>query len=189
MSSLKILPPHLHKKKLLYAHKLEKGYLKGQCHEIFWYFFISWIEAIWAPDKLRAVLACGESDSAQANTVRSRTLRRLTLRGVRNWNILKSKRANTAQSWTPGRLTLHGVENLIFRKSKSDQHCAEFCREQFCLCRPLLAFKGNVTQKRIHRCAIQTKAHIFYWLFKGLALKKKSTPCGVSLCGVEFFEL
>ena len=24
--------------------------LKGQCHKIFWPFFISWIEAIWAPD-------------------------------------------------------------------------------------------------------------------------------------------
>ena len=56
--------------------------LKGQCHEIFWNFFIAWIEAIWAPDKqakmvlhkssflrrnsrkirLRAVLACAESN-------------------------------------------------------------------------------------------------------------------------------
>ena len=25
--------------------------LKGQCHEIFRHFFISWLEAIWAPDK------------------------------------------------------------------------------------------------------------------------------------------
>ena len=25
--------------------------LKGQCHEIFCHFFISWIEAIWAPEK------------------------------------------------------------------------------------------------------------------------------------------
>ena len=69
---------------------------KGQCHEIFCHFFISWIQAIWAPDKqakivllissflrknsqkirLRAVLACAESDSTQANTARSRTLYR-----------------------------------------------------------------------------------------------------------------
>ena len=65
--------------------------LKGQCHKIFWNFFISWIEAIWASDKkakmvllkssfsrrysrkiwLRAVLACAESDSAQAYSVQS----------------------------------------------------------------------------------------------------------------------
>ena len=58
--------------------------------------------------------------------------------------------------------------------------CVEFCREQFCLCRPILAFKGNVKQKQIHRCAIQTKAHIFYKMFKALALKK-STLRTVSL--------
>ena len=66
--------------------------LKGQCHEIFFHFFISLIEAIWAPNEqskivllkssfsrrysqnqwLRAVLACAESDSPQANTARSR---------------------------------------------------------------------------------------------------------------------
>ena len=57
-------------------------FLKGQCHKIFCHFFISWIEAIWAPNKqskmvllknsfsrrysrnqwLRAVLACAESN-------------------------------------------------------------------------------------------------------------------------------
>ena len=62
--------------------------LKGQCHEILCDFFISWKEAIWAPDKqanmvllkksfsrrysqkirLRAVLACTELNSAQANS-------------------------------------------------------------------------------------------------------------------------
>ena len=65
--------------------------LKGQCHEIFCHFFISLIEAIWAPNEqskmvllknsfsrrysrnqwLCAVLACADSDS-----------RRLTLRRV-----------------------------------------------------------------------------------------------------------
>ena len=74
-------------------------FLKGQCHEIFWHFFISWIEAIWAPDKqakmvllkssfsrrnsrkirLRAVLDCAESkieifaNPKLANTARSQT--------------------------------------------------------------------------------------------------------------------
>ena len=83
-----------------------RKYLKGQCHEICWHFFISWIKAIWAPDKqakmvllkssfsrrnsrkirLRAVLACAESkieifaNPKLANTARSHTLRRLTLR-------------------------------------------------------------------------------------------------------------
>ena len=77
-------------------------HLKGQCHEIFCNFIISWIEAIWAPNKqskmvllknsflrrysqnqwLHTVLACTESDSPQANTARSRTPLRLTLCGV-----------------------------------------------------------------------------------------------------------
>ena len=80
--------------------------LKGQCHEILCHFFISWKEAIWAPDKqanmvllknsfsrrysqkirLRAVLACMESNSAQANSVRSQTLRRITLRSQTNFS-------------------------------------------------------------------------------------------------------
>ena len=47
-------------------------YLKGQCHEIFWHFFISWIKAIWAPDK-----------QAKIVLFKSSFLRRLTLRGVR----------------------------------------------------------------------------------------------------------
>ena len=59
--------------------------LKGQCHEIFWHFFISWIEAIWAPDKQAKMVLLKNSfsrrysnlkfekiDSAQANTARSR---------------------------------------------------------------------------------------------------------------------
>ena len=69
--------------------------LKGQCHKIFCNFFMSWLEAIWAPNKqakmvllkksfsrrysrkirLPAVLACVESDSAQANSARSRHLK------------------------------------------------------------------------------------------------------------------
>ena len=84
---------------------------KGQCHKIFPIFLISWMRAIWAPGKqanvlllknsfswrysrkirLHAVLAWAESGSAQANTARSRTLRRLTLCGVKNWNFRKSK--------------------------------------------------------------------------------------------------
>ena len=74
-------------------------------------FFISWIEAIWGPDKqdkmvllensflrrysqkfrLRVVLACAESNSALAYIAQSRTRRRLTLCGVGNWNVRKSK--------------------------------------------------------------------------------------------------
>ena len=78
--------------------------LKGQSHEIFCDFFISWIEAIWAPDKwakrvlLKNSFLRRYSDSAQhcakstiemsanpklANTARSQTLRRLTLCRVR----------------------------------------------------------------------------------------------------------
>ena len=65
--------------------------LKGHGHEIFWTFFISLIEPIWALDnqaemdlflkfvwrrylrkiRPRTVLACTESDAAQANTARS----------------------------------------------------------------------------------------------------------------------
>ena len=76
---------------------------KGAVSRDFLSFFISWIEAIWAPNKqskmvllknsfswrylrnqwLCAVLACAESDSAEANTARSPTPCRLTLRGVK----------------------------------------------------------------------------------------------------------
>ena len=88
--------------------------LKGQCHEIFWHFLfheskpsgplinrLKWFclkvcfcREIHKNSTPRSV-ACAVSDSAQANTVRSWTLRR----------------ANTARSWTLRRLTLRGVEN------------------------------------------------------------------------------
>ena len=72
---------------------MRRSSLKGQCHEIFWHFFISRIEAIWAPDKQAKMvflksLFCRDIrekfDSKEANTAQSRTLRRLTLRGVGN---------------------------------------------------------------------------------------------------------
>ena len=86
-------------------------FIKGAVSRGFRHFFISWIEAIWTPDtqakmvlfkslfphiylwkiRLRPVLACTESDTAQANTAWSQTLRRLTLRRVKNWNVCKSK--------------------------------------------------------------------------------------------------
>ena len=69
----------------MYKSSIEERRLKGQCHEIFWHFFISWIEAIWAPDKQAKMVLLKSSFS------RSRTLRRLTLRGVENWNFRKSK--------------------------------------------------------------------------------------------------
>ena len=47
--------------------------LKGQCHEIFYHFLFH-----------ECCNSCAESDSTQANTARSRTLRRLTLRDVDN---------------------------------------------------------------------------------------------------------
>ena len=47
--------------------------------------------------------------------------------------IIDSAQANTAQSRTPRRLTLRGVG------LRAVLACEEFCREQFCLCRPLLA--------------------------------------------------
>ena len=76
---------------------------------------------------------------------------------------------NTARSRTRRRLTLRGVG------LRAVLACAEFCREQFCLCRPLLAFKGNVKQ-------IQTKAHIFYYfkfryLCKNEFLRKTILAC------------
>ena len=40
---------------------------------------------------------------------------------------------------------LRGVSELNFFISKSDLHCAEFCRHEFCLWRPLLALKENIT--------------------------------------------
>ena len=83
--------------------------LKGAVSQDFLPFFISWIEAIWAPDeqakmvllknsfsrrysqkiRLRAVLACAESDSAQANTARSRQLK---CPQIRNWLTLRRVR-------------------------------------------------------------------------------------------------
>ena len=49
-----LLPFHFSLRKLLEIPKGQLKHeqlLKGQCHEIFCHFFISWIEAIWAPKK------------------------------------------------------------------------------------------------------------------------------------------
>ena len=60
---------------------------------------------IFAKIQLHAVLACTESDSAQANTALSRKLKCLQA---------NPRLANTAQSRTLRRLTLSGVNFLIF---------------------------------------------------------------------------
>ena len=108
-----------------------------------------------------------------AYTARSRTPPRLTLCGVKlraGYHCVEStvkfyedpKVTNTARSPTPCRLTLRRVGLCAMLA------CAEFCQEQFCLFRPLLVFKGNVKQKWIHKCTIQTKTNIFLSDFKGL---------------------
>ena len=43
------------------------------------------------------------------------------------------------------------MTNTARSQTRAMLACGEFCWEQFCLFRPLLAFKGNVKQKRIHR--------------------------------------
>ena len=76
------------------------------------------------------------SDSAQANTTRSWTLCRLTLHRV------DSVQAYTARSETFFFMNIyekHDDFSKKLHKSKVGQHCAEFCRQQFFLCRPLVA--------------------------------------------------
>ena len=65
--------------------------LKGQCHETFWHFFhesnlsgplLNRLKWFFLKIRFRGDI-CEISDSAQANTARSQTLRKLTLYGVK----------------------------------------------------------------------------------------------------------
>ena len=127
-----------------------------------------------------------------AYTARSRTPPRLTLCGVKlraGYHCVEStvkfyedpKVTNTARSPTPRRLTLRRVGLCAMLA------CAEFCQEQFCLFRPLLVFKGNVKQKWIHKCTIQTKTNIFCQILKGLIVKKFGL-CAVLACAESNFS-
>ena len=111
--------------------------------------FFSLIQPIWVPDKqskmvslknsflrrysqktwLGAVWHCAESDSAQYHTAPSREIE---------------------ISENPNCLTMRQVGLRAMR------YCAEFYREQFCLCRPLLAFNENITFKKNYMCTIAT---------------------------------
>ena len=75
-------------------------FFKGQCHEIFWNFLFH--ESKPSGPLINSLKCfcfkirfcediCKISDSTQANTAQSPTLRRLTLCRVRNWNVCKSK--------------------------------------------------------------------------------------------------
>ena len=113
---------------------MRKIVLKRQCNEIFWIFFISWIEAIWAPDKqskmvllknsfsrryLQKTWYCTESDSAQYHTAPSPTPRSITLRRVGKLKGLKIQNC----------LTLRGVRLCaVWYCPKSDS--AQYHTEQ-----------------------------------------------------------
>ena len=68
------------------------------------------------------------------------------------WFFGSPKLTNTTRSQTPCR------------------HCEEFCRNQFCLCRPLLALIENI---KCFKKYMGTWPNIFCHLFKGLACHKK----------------
>ena len=71
---------------VIYIICVDISLLKGQCHEIFYLLFFSWIEPIWAPDKQTKMVFLKKSlsrrylnlkfkkfDYAQANTAWSQT--------------------------------------------------------------------------------------------------------------------
>ena len=109
--------------------------------------------------QLFIIIFITDSDSAQANTVGSRKLK---CSQIQNWLTLQSWTLRTVR-----RLTLGGVKKICleFLKTPFTWHLgsiwwyfekfwlravlayAEFCREQFCLCRPLLTL--NEKTKKI----------------------------------------
>ena len=88
---------------------------------------------------LRAGSHCAESDSAQYHTAPSQEI-----------EMSKNpKLSNTVRSRTPRSVKLRQV------RLSAVSHCVEFCREQFCLCRPLLAFNDNKKKFNYSVCVLQ----------------------------------
>ena len=88
--------------------------------------------------------------------------------------------------WLGWKIRFRGDIREISDSAQANTACAEFCRHQFCLCRPLLALIENI-KKYMGTISIQPK--IFCYLFKGLACQKVSTPRTLTLRGVEFFKI
>ena len=106
---------------------------KGAVSREFCHFFISWIEAFWAPDIqakmvllknlfsrrylqnqwLCAMLACAESDSVQVNTARSQKFK---CPQIQNWLIRLRVLPKRKRNFVFAGLSLSSIKNLKISK-------------------------------------------------------------------------
>ena len=91
--------------------------------------------------------------------------------------------------WLGWKIRFRGDIREISDSAQANTACAEFCRHQFCLCRPLLALIENIKKKlniweQFNK--IQYFLLAFYWASLSI---NKFRLCRLILHGVEFFKL
>ena len=137
-------------------------FLKGQCREILYLYFVSWIEAIWAPDKQDEMVLVKNSflrRCSRKNTALSQT---------NFFNFRKSPfPGNLGSIWWYFEKYFPKIQNCLTLRGvrlRAVLACAEFWWEQFCLCRPLLALNEK-TKKFKNICELLQYSPSFFVSF------------------------